>query len=119
MSAREGRTRESHKQRGVRRSPGATTRWCSLSSAPWSCALLLWRRVLLPRLVLPRGDMDADDEDEEDDDEDEDDRDGDDECDDDECDEEDIEGVEEDDEDEAEEQLEYGLSKASGVGVRW
>ena len=117
------------KQRGVRRSPGATTRWCSLSSAPWSCVLLpprlllllllLWwwcgERVLLPpRLVLPRGDMDADD----DDDEAEDDDDNDDDAEEEE--EEDTEGVdEEDEEDEDEEQLEYGLSKASGVGVRW
>ena len=92
----------------MRRSPGATTRWCSLSSVPWSCALLLplWcrgERMLLPHPVLLRGDMDADDEE----DEDEDDRDGDTEDEEEEHDEEEVEGAEDEEEDDDdEEQLE-------------
>ena len=101
-----------NKHLGVRRSPGATTRWCSLSSAEWSWALLpLWwrgERALLSLLVLLRGDIDAEDdeEDEEDDDEGDDDLDERDDSWDRDEDDEDEDGEEDEEEEEDGEQLE-------------
>lgn len=100
-----------NKHLGVRRSPGATTRWCSLSSAEWSWALLpLWwrgERALLSLLVLLRGDIDAeDDEEDEEDDEGDDDLDERDDSWDRDEDDEDEDGEEDEEEEEDGEQLE-------------